>query len=80
MAWVTINNRSGTATKWQYDNNPTDPGVSPLRAMWLKQASGVRGFPYSGTHQHEVYVSCRRIDNHTKTGEMSKTYFDNLND
>lgn len=81
MAWVRITNKTGTNTLWEYDNNPADPGVgSPLRSLWQKSAAGIRGVPYSGAHTHEVYVSCRRVDKNAIVGELSKTYYDNLDD
>ncbi len=52
MAWVAIPNNPD----WEYNNNPTDPGVgSPHRALWLKQTNGIRTFG-SGAGAHQVYV------------------------
>tara|TARA_R110002167_G_C12638636_1_gene648175 strand:- start:1233 stop:1445 length:213 start_codon:yes stop_codon:yes gene_type:complete len=70
MAFVTINNRSGTATKWAYDNGSTLRGAT----------SGILTRTHNGQTQDQIYVSCRRIDKTGITGELSKTYYDNLND
>ena len=74
MAWVTIPNNPN----WEYDNNPTDPGVgSPHRALWLTQTDGVRTFG-SGAGAHEVYVKVRKVGEtaDTSRGELSKSFWD----
>jgi len=69
MAWVAVTNN----TTWEYDNNPTSPGVSsPYYDLWSEQTNGIR------THgAHSVYTKCRIVGTTVDTaGELSKSYWD----
>lgn len=76
MAIVAIPNN----TIWEYDNDPADPGInSPLRKQWLKQTNGIA----TDSGGHQVYVSCRKVDEVYANGQpymrggLSKTFIDN---
>ena len=71
MTWITIPGNEN----WEYDNGPSDPGGAQT-PLWMKQFAGIRINTFDGT---KTYTKTRRIGTNVETsGELNKTYYDNV--
>jgi len=83
MAWLPVPN----APDWEYDDAPIlgtlEPGaIAHKDDEYYRDAvgtvvGGIRTYTIKGVTR-QVYVKCRKITEPKATGDLDKTYYDNL--